>query len=356
MGKIVDPKKYGQAAGKNGQELGIENELKMLECIKEQGWVREHELHLITGMSQYTVGQVSRRLASKGQIYRERRLGNAGYFLRLLSDGAERVDGKSGKDVKIPKSWRHDALAIQSLHHLSQVFDCSFETEAQLRHRHKSGKLSDGSLVSDMGECYFEQELSRKSGEILHKQSRNIVRVAAGGTTCYIAYPYPPGICGGIDHEIRQTSSLRKHLGDADAKNIKLVRCHFYSRLEFENMHASSFEIIDLHCKNESDASENNSHGFVDSGSELEWQMFEFVEGNNQHCIRAVLLLDGGICHECTFFEAMSNDETHWLQSDHLGWDQESDDEKQPFDDFVREQKKRIEKQVMDAMERDKTS
>ncbi len=353
MGKIIDPVTNGHAAGKNGQELGIENELKMLECIKIQGWIREHELHLITGMSSYTVGQVSRRLADKNQIYRERFAGNAGYFLRLRAAGAERVDGKSGKDICIPASWPHHALAIQSLHYLAGVNQCDYETEASFRHRHQSGKLPDGRLVSDKVEFNFEQERSRKSGEALQNQSQNIVRLAAGGTICYVAYPYPASICGGINHELRQTNSIMKQLGSAGSENIKLVRCNFDSRLAYQNMHAIKFEVIDLPVMEDTAASVKDQSGFDPQINEFHWEMNPYRESNNQQCIRAILFLDGGICHECTFTEGMAYDDDHWLQSDYLGWDMTPNDKNQPFDDFVREQQKRIENQVKDKLERD---
>jgi len=70
---------------KNGQELGLKNEESLLNCIKMQGWIREREASLITGMSDYTVGVVARRLEGKGEIFRDRTLGNVGHFLRLTA-------------------------------------------------------------------------------------------------------------------------------------------------------------------------------------------------------------------------------------------------------------------------------
>ena len=77
----------GQAAEKNGQELGLINEENLLKCIKQEDWIREEEASLLTGLSQQMVGKVGRRLAAKDEIYRERVHGNAGYFLRLKVGG-----------------------------------------------------------------------------------------------------------------------------------------------------------------------------------------------------------------------------------------------------------------------------
>lgn len=112
--------KLGRAAGKkkSGQETGLENELEMLACIMANGWIREYELHLVTGMSKFTVWKISRRLAVQEQIFRSRPFGNAGYFLRLAPAGAKRINGKSGKCIKIPASWPHHSLAIQTLNYL----------------------------------------------------------------------------------------------------------------------------------------------------------------------------------------------------------------------------------------------
>lgn len=87
----------GQAARKSGQEIGLENELEMLRYIMSQGWIRESELQLLTGMSRYTVGQVGRRLSKMNQISSTRISGNTGYFLQMLPAGAERIGEKCGK-------------------------------------------------------------------------------------------------------------------------------------------------------------------------------------------------------------------------------------------------------------------
>ena len=164
----------GQAARKSGQETGLENELKMLLCIMSQRWVRENELQLITGMSKYTVGQVSRRLAERNQISRAREFGNAGYFLRLLPAGAERISEKLGKGVTIPKSWKHDAMAIQTLHFLADKHNAKFETDASVRRHIKAGKFPDGRLIADNQVYYFEQERARKSGGICASKPKQL--------------------------------------------------------------------------------------------------------------------------------------------------------------------------------------
>ena len=191
----IVPETLGHAADskatKGGQELGLINEMSLLSCIKQQTWVRESEASLLTGMSIYTIGMVSRRLEKKGEIYRDRIKGNAGYFLRLKATGAARVNGQSGKDVDIPKSWAHDALAIQTLHALAQQLNCGYESEASLRHHlPRSGKIPDGCLISAFDKYYFEQELSIKTGRRwLHRQTDEVIKQAQMGSICFVAYP-----------------------------------------------------------------------------------------------------------------------------------------------------------------------
>ena len=250
MGKKFIQQNYGHAAEtRNGQEIGLQNELKLLTCILQQGWIRDFESTLLTGLSQYTIGTVSRRLADKGEIYRERHAGNAGFFFRLLAPGAARVAGRSGKDIKIPASWAHDMLAIQALGYLAEMFKCDVMTEACLRHEVQHGKLPDGQLNSTSQKQYyfFEQERSKKDGLWLKKQSANICKKAAEGVLSFISYPFPAKFCGNIDHETKQTKSIRNHLLDKEhAANIKFVRCHFDSLVSYQNMHPTQFEVIDL--------------------------------------------------------------------------------------------------------------
>jgi len=330
----------GRGVAKNGQELGLENELKMLACIVTEGWVREHELHLITGMSKHTVGQVGRRLAKKKQIYRERINGNAGYFLRLLAAGAERVNGKSGKDIGIPASWPHHALAIQTLHYLAGELNCEFETEASMRRNMQPGKLPDGRLLSDGTRYHFEQERTRKTGPAMRKQAETIATLAASGTACFVAYPHPPEICGGIDHEIRQTNAIRQQWSNKAAPNIKLVRCHFDSLVAYQNMHASQFEIIDLPAAASRQAySANQDRGFS-------WDVRELSEYGKPRCIDATLWFGGNIVHECIFIEGATYEDPHLTEYDYFQQRIKAENLNQTFDDFVQEQKKKIEHQI----------
>lgn len=362
MGDLINPAVNGQAAGKNGQELGLENELTLLKCIKTEGWVREHEASLITGMSPYTIGMVSRRLAKnkdkdkaksrrlakakKSQIHRKRFYGNAGNFLRLLAPGAERVDGKSGKDIAIPASWRHHAMAIQTLHYLAAKLHCSFETEASMRHRLQIGKFPDGRLVSDSAKYYFEQERTKKSGKYLGKQTEIITQLAKNGTICHIAYPFPASICGGVDHETRQTNSIRHKWGSSDAPSIKLVRCHFDSLIEYQNMHVSRFEIVDLPAKVFTSASQKDQPGVTDQLMGFKWLMTEHRgQYGEPPCIDAILKHCDIIQFEGTFTEAATGDGCHLLKTSGCIYAQGYGGE-QTFDEFVRLQQKEIEKQT----------
>lgn len=340
--------KSGHAAGKkkSGPETGLENELEMLKCIMTQGWIREHELHLLTGMSLYTVGQVSRRLAAQQHIFRSRPFGNAGHFLRLAPQGAEEVGGKSGKCIKIPASWQHHAMAIQTLHYLANEFGAGFETEAAMRHHIKTGKFPDGRLIADGMQFYFEQERSRKSGPALRRQTEIITGLAAEDTTCLVAYPYPTEICGGIDHETRQTNSIRHKLGNLVAPNIKLVRCHFNSLVEYRNMRVSRFEIIDLPAMMDTVASGKDRPGTTDQKKGFRWEMKEYRDPGEPRCIDATLLYDGRIHHQCIFAEHAHYEGLHMLENDYDGFVAKSSDKEQVFEDFVREQQKIIEQYI----------
>jgi len=341
--------KLGHAAGKkkSGQETGLENELEMLACIMAHRWIREFELHLITGMSMYTVGQVSRRLATQEQIFRSRPHGNAGYFLRLAPPGSKRVNGKSGKRIKIPASWPHHAMAIQTLHYLATELNTGFETEAAMSHHIKTGKFPDGRLVADVRQFHFEQERTRKSGPALRKQSETITRLAAEGTACFVAYPYPSIMCGGIDHETRQTNSIRHQWGSPAAPNIKLVRCHFNSLIEYQNMRVTGFEIIDLSAMVNTAASQKDQPGITDQVKGFKWEMKECHRRYGEpRRIDATLFYNGDIHHQCTFTKGETYDDLHILEHDYSGFVVRSHDEEQVFEDFVREQQKIIEQYV----------
>jgi len=340
----------GQAARKSGQETGLENELKMLSCIMAQKWVRENELQLITGMSKFTVGQVSRRLAERNQISRAREFGNAGYFLRLLPAGAERIGEKHGKKAIIPKSWRHDAMAIQTLHFLAGKHNAKFETDANVRRHIKAGKFPDGRLIADGQVYYFEQERARKSGGNLRKQTEAIAMLADSGTVCFIGYPYPARVCGGIDHETRLTNSLRHRWGSPGAPNIKLVRCHFDSLVACQNMQVSRFEIIDLPKMVNTVDSRKDRPGVTDQIKGFRWLMTEHNQYNeNNHHIDAILMFNDDVCLEGVFTESDSWDGYHTLDTN-FGIEGKGYAEEMTFLEFVNEQRKIVEKDVQGEM------
>ena len=334
----------GQAAEKNGQELGLINEENLLKCIKQEDWIREEEASLLTGLSQQMVGKVGRRLAAKDEIYRERVHGNAGYFLRLKVGGAERVDGKSGKDVIIPASWRHDSLAIQVLNALADEYGCAFETETSIRHSQNAGKIPDGRLIDENRAFYFEQELSRKSGAAMQKQADEVFKQAQGGTTCLIAYPYPPEFCGGVDHEYRQTSAIRNKWGSQRAQNIRLVRCHFDSRLDFMNMHVNRVEIIALPCMYELLAAQNSAKE-SGGGTDQQWLISDVerrdawsAAPNRKH---ADLVYNDEYWFRGEFAEAKAKQGEHILLSDKLIIAR-SENGKHTFDEFIAMQIQKI--------------
>ena len=347
MVKKTNPATNGHAAGKNGQLIGLENEESLLNCIKMQGWVREQEAALLTDMSLYTVGVVSRRLEEKGEIFRDRTHGNAGFFMRLKATGAERAGGRSGKDISIPDCWRHHALAIQTLHFLAGVHKCEFETETSMRQRIRDGKFPDGRLVQDGGKYFFEQELTRKSGKLLRKQIETVARLANEGRICHVAYPYPPAICGGIDHETRQTNALRHKWGSPDAPNIKLVRCHFDSKLAFHNMRPSRFEVIDLPSMISTPASRKPQPGITEQVKGFRWERRD----TNPMPLRteATLRHNGALKFQCVFIEGLDIDDPHVLEVNR-SVEAKSSDENQTIHDFMLEQMKIIEKRIEDEM------
>lgn len=342
MGNINIPAaKNGQAAGKSGLEIGLQNELTILGCIQMQKWIREKELALLTGLSPYTVGQVCRRLAKKKQLSRKREHGNAGQFLRLLEAGARRVHGKSGKDIDIPASWPHHALAIQTIVALSQYLGCDYETEASIRHRQLTGKIPDGSLISEIRLHHFEQERSRKSGEALVRQTDEVVKLAKSGTKCFVAYPYPPEMCGGIDHEYRQTSSIRSLWGSRNAPNINLVRCYFDSLVDFQNMNVSRIEVISLPFMYELLSAKKYSSNTNEAGLDHYWLIYdedcsgEWSAEPNRKSATIVCNEEGG--NVGTFVEANSAKGEHTFIS---GYEiiARSEYGKQSFDEFIARQ------------------
>ncbi len=348
MGKTNSPVIKGQAAGKSGRDLGIRNEEALLNCIKTQGWIRDYEAALLTGMSHYTVGIVSRRLVKNGSIFRAKNQGSSGFFFRLTAEGAMRVEGKSGKDISIPVCWRHDALAIHTLDYLAKELKCGFETEAGMRRHIRSGKFPDGKLVKDDEQFYFEQELSRKSGPNLRKQVETIVQLATRGSICHVAYPYPSTVCSGIDHETRHTNAIRHKWGSQDARNIKLVRCCFDSSLAFQNMRPSHFEIIDLPGMVDTPASRKPQRGITDQAKGFQWKTQEtrdLSDPTQPLNIEATLRHNGVVKFQGTFIQAFNIDDPHLLVVD--GYvSMESFDEDQTIHDFMYEQMKIIERDV----------
>jgi len=349
MGKTTNPANNGHAAGKNGQLIGLENEEALLNCIKMQGWVREQEAAILTNMSLYTVGVVSRRLAKKGEIFRGRAHGNAGFFLRLNSEGASRVGGKSGKDISIPACWRHHALAIHTLNYLANLLKCKFETEASMRRRIRDGKFPDGKLLKGKEQFFFEQEWSRKSGPLLRKQVETVVRLASEGFTCHVAYPYPPEFCCDgnydIDHETRQINAIRHQWGDPDASTIKLVRCYFDSRLAFLNVRPSRFEIIDLPGMVNTSASRRPHPQIMQQVKGFRWETRDISPSGMPLRVEATLLHNGVIKYQGVFIEGFDIDEPHVLEVDG-GVEAVSADENQAIHDFMYQQMAVIMKRI----------
>ena len=256
------------------------------------------------------------------------------------------MNGQSGKDVDIPKSWAHDALAIQTLHALAQQLNCDYETEASLRHHlPRSGKIPDGCLISPSEKYYFEQENSRKSGRRwLQRQTDEVIKQAQLGRICFVAYPYPAAICGGIDHETRHTNALRHKWGSPVAPNIRLVRCHFDSHIAFQNMHVSRVEVIELPELINTPAAGKVPH--IDQVTGFRWKMTERRSRHGEaQQFDAELSHNGVSFHDCLFTEGVGDDD-HSLDNDYIFRSAVGDAAQQTFSDFMLIQKIRIVEQA----------
>ncbi len=351
MGKKNCPVTHGHAAGKrkNGQELGLENEAKLLECIQKQGWVRELEAALLCKMSEYSVGIVSTRLKKKGWITRKREHGNAGFFLRLTPAGADRMNCKF-KEVAITSDWAHDSEAIQTLDYLSKMYKCEFITETVMRRGRRTGKFPDGKLIAGMIRFYFEQERARKSGKkCLGKQVETMVRLAKEGYICFVAYPYPPAICDGVNHETRQTNAIRRKWGSPDAPNIRLVRCIFDSRLAYHNMRVSRFEILELPPMVNTADSRKPRAEVTEQVMGFKWRTRGISEPGMPQWTEATLTHNGVVKFKGVFKEGADMDDAHVLEVD--GWQEDASyDPDLSFVDFIRRNQKRIEREIEEEM------
>ena len=238
----------------------------MLIVIGKQKWVREYELHLLTGISMMMIQRTAIRLEKRNDIYRDKK--PSGYFLRLKQKVANLLKISSGKQVKVPAKWRHDCFAIQTLcflkKHFSEVYpDMKFtvETDTQILTRLKlnehKGKIPDGLLHSTFGWWWLEQEDSRKSGPSLRNQSIDITKKANKGRKCFVAYPHPnedaketglliSKFCKAHPHERWQAASIRSAWGDALAPHIQFIRLKFKTNQHFIHGIVDEFELIDL--------------------------------------------------------------------------------------------------------------
>ncbi|WP_035384584.1 hypothetical protein [Ferriphaselus sp. R-1] len=247
--------------GKNTQLLAMQNELAILGALGRQIWCREKELQLITGMSSYMVEVTTMRLADRGMIHRIKQKHGAGAFCTLRTAGSRYLAIPHRKDVSIPDSWPHDALAVQTLFFLKKTYDsdATVHTESVLRKNHdpSNGKIVDGKLVSKLfGDISIEQEMSKKDGAPLRSQSKAIVRRALAGEKTVISYPYPPANTSSkFDHEKRQLQALQTAIFEAVIQASKIdevvdhiyfCRIQFASLRDFANVMPSNFSLISL--------------------------------------------------------------------------------------------------------------
>ncbi len=323
--------------GINYLELGAQNDLSVLRVIGAQGWVREYELALLTGFHIEKTELICRRLAKKGQIFRERK-GNDGIFMRLRQAGADKINGRSGKDVEIPRSWAHDCLAIQSLNFLKGEYKSKqIQTESMIRTRGgEKGKIPDGALQGV--ELFFEQEWSRKSGKLLSRQVHKVVELAKKQISSVVSYPYPATICGGIDHEVRHGNAIRDRLGPASAP-VKFLRCHFFSVRTFETAKVDRFELIELPDVKKT-RSDGQRSGQLDEISRIrrkfQWHDRYSREGG-LNILESILFRGDQTVEKVKFIES-----SEWESPHILVWGEEriESDNDDHFSDFVSRQKR----------------
>ncbi len=349
MVKATNPGKGHAAGSRNGQELGLWNEDLLLGCIQEQGWLRAYEASLLCGTSEFTVGVVSRRLEKKGWIHRKRLHGNAGHFMWLTEAGADKLECKFDPELSVPPTWGHDALAIQTLHYLARVYACEFITERAMLRGGRTGKFPDGRLVHGLTLFYFEQEHARKSGALLRSQTATVARLANEGRICFVAYPYPVGICGPVDHETRQTNSLRHKWGSPEAPNIKLVRCHFDSKLAYHNKRVSRFEIIDLPAMVDTPASRKPQPGIADQVKGFKWKTYDISQPGMPKRTEAILTHNDLEKFRGVFTESVEFEGWHVLEVD--GWDEDkSSNMEETFEEFIFRCQKQIVREIEEDM------
>ncbi|MFA6015447.1 MAG: hypothetical protein WC742_10305 [Gallionellaceae bacterium] len=234
----------------NKREKAKLNEYLILEVLNIQKWMREFELVILSGMSLPMVRRTCIRLVKDGDIIRHRH--PAGYFVRLTKNCAAKIpDGQSCYKSKLPKTWRHDCLAIQALGYIKKTreaeinipnFVIDISTEAAIRRRRQIGKIPDGQL-EQIG-CALEAEWAKKVGVPMQYQSESICKTADEGFDTVVAYPYTPNLEGTINHERTITNSLRSVYGKGEMQGVKLLRCYFDSRLDMQHVRPSKFEEI----------------------------------------------------------------------------------------------------------------
>ena len=251
--KLIDW--HADPAQKNSLDSAKGNEVRLLEIIAQQKWVREDEASLLSGLSKVMTSRTAVRLAKSEEIYRDKNPG--GFFLRLKKAGADRIGSQSGKRVTIPNAWRHHCLAIQALAYLHiELSADSYSTEAQIvtrlgvsiGKRGKRGKISDGFLVKANKKIFLEVEWSNKGGDAIHSQAHTLATLAKHGDECIVCYPCRPDDFKGdfINHERNNTKAIRQAWGDAPAPNIRFMRCTFDSSVAYQHARPSAFELIDL--------------------------------------------------------------------------------------------------------------
>lgn len=284
-----------------GAVIAFKNELLLLSLIAKNGWVREFELSLLSGMDKQMIyrtikrlelaGEVNRRwcnnsesdlaelaalpkkfeenenddenkkLAKKQFLLKKRILKKNvdtnkacffGHFLTLTTAGSRRL-GIDYAQHDVPKlHWRHTCGSIQTLHFLcSQLNQNEIVTEKELishKDKNKLKKIPDGTVMPL--KPWFEFERAHKSGGKLDKQNEYLIDLLKNTQDdFYLAYCYQPKNDNDFqyipNHELSLTNSLNWLIGETSPR-IKFVRCYFDNELDYKRMIISKFEIIEM--------------------------------------------------------------------------------------------------------------
>jgi hypothetical protein len=338
----------------SGEEIARMNEAYIIRECRHHHVIREDDLSIILNWSIQMVQRTVKRLVKDGEVIRMRVHG--AYFVALK---------KRDDTIKLPATWKHDALAISVSGHIRDQYpSATIETEARIRERIQLGKIPDGIVAGSGVNIRIEVELSHKSSHPMEKQSKEAVVLAQQGVTTIFAYPYPPNeYFLKHDWEHRIASAVRDVLNHDNAEPyIKLLRCYMTKRVHLDHCRPHHFELIDLPPM---PANSRIGQGKPKLGTEIiqghHWKRKQFYSEN--HCSHQIweLFFDNHRKGTFKFIESLSfadesgeahqmlmlNERLELVPSRSFPMNQAYD----PFPDFVEYGKLKAEKLDMELMQ-----